>query len=192
MALLMQQTDPLRTLTPKRMAAVPADDLTGTVIRLFEQYHVPVFNYVRQLTGDREWAHDLTQEAFLRLYQGRQRLPQVKNQRAWLYRIASNVTFSALKKRRRFRWLPWHDDADPRLHAADPAPGIDRRNAIEQALMKLKPIYRSVLILYGQYEFSIRELAETLGISESNAKVRLHRARKMFQAAYDQEPGRGQ
>jgi RNA polymerase sigma-70 factor (ECF subfamily) len=188
----MQQTDPLRTSTPKRRAAVPADELADRVILLFEQYHGPVFNYVRQLTGDSEWAHDLTQEAFLRLYESRQRLPQVQNQRAWLYRIATNVTFSALKKRRRFRWLPWHDDVDPQLHTADPAPAIDEQKAVEQALRKLKPIYRSVLILYGQYEFSIRELAETLAISESNAKVRLFRARKMFQVVYDQEQGSAQ
>ena len=164
-----------------------ADELTDQVILLFEQFHIPVFNYVRQLTGDSEWAHDLTQEAFLRLYQSRQRLPQVKNQRAWLYRIASNVTFSALKKRRRFRWLPWQENVDTRLQTADPATDIAQQEAIQQALKQLKPIYRAALVLYSQYDLSIRELAEVLEISESNAKVRLHRARKLFQSAYDQE-----
>ncbi|MCP4424177.1 MAG: RNA polymerase sigma factor [Chloroflexi bacterium] len=163
------------------------DELTDQVILLFEQYHVPVFNYVRQLTGDSEWAHDLTQEAFLRLYQSRQRLPQVKNQRAWLYRIASNVTFSALKRRRRFRWLPWQDDIDPRLQTAGPATDVAQQEAVQQALKQLKPIYRAALILYSQYDLTVREMAEVLAISESNVKVRLHRARKLFQIAYDQE-----
>lgn len=169
------------------MATMSADELTDQVILLFEQYHIPVFNYARQLTGDSEWAHDLTQEAFLRLYQSRQRLPQVKNQRAWLYRIASNLTFSAIKRRRRFRWLPWQDNVDSQLQTTDPATDMALQEAIQQALNQLKPIYRAALILYSQYDLSIRELAEVLGISESNAKIRLHRARKLFQAVYDQE-----
>ena len=165
-----------------------ADELTDQVILLFEQYYVPVFNYVRQLTGDdSEWAYDLTQEAFLRLYQSRQRLPQVKNQRAWLYRIASNVTFTALKKRHRFRWLPWKEDIDIRLQTADPATDMAQQETVQQALKQLKPNYRAILILYSQYDLSIRELAKVLAISESNAKVRLHRARKLFQLAYEQE-----
>jgi RNA polymerase sigma-70 factor (ECF subfamily) len=164
-----------------------ADDLTDMVIQLFEQYHLPVFNYVRQLTGDGDWAHDLTQEAFLRLYQSRERLQVVKNPRAWLYRIASNVTFSALKRRRRFRWLPWIDDVDARLHADDPRSDIARKDAVQQALKQLKPIYRATLLLYSQLDLNIREVAEILEISESNVKVRLYRARKLFQLAYDQE-----
>ncbi len=164
-----------------------SDALTDQVTLLFEQYHVPVFNYVRQLTSDSEWAHDLTQEAFLRLYQSRQRLPQVKNQRAWLYRIASNVTFTAIKKRRRFQWLPWGERMDAQLQVADPATAIAQQDAVQQALNQLKPIYRAALILYSQYDLNIRELAEILEISESNVKVRLHRARRLFQIAYAQE-----
>lgn len=163
-----------------------ADELTDQVILLFERYHLPVFNYVRQLTGDSEWAHDLTQEAFLRLYQSRQRLPQVKNQRAWLYRIASNVTFSALKKRHRFRWLPWQDGIDTQLRTSDPTTDFAQQEAVRHSLKQLKPIYRATLILYSQFDLSIREIAEVLEISESNVKIRLHRARKLFQAAYDQ------
>ena len=170
---------------------MPAEELTELVVRLFEQYHLPIFNYVRQITGDSEWAHDLTQEAFLRLYKSRGRLLEVKNRRAWLYRIASNVTFSALRKRRRFRWLPWREDVDSRLQAADPTATIDQQEAVQQALQQLKPIYRAALILYSQHDLTIRELAETLEISESNVKVRLHRARKLFQVAYDQEQKSG-
>ena len=168
------------------MATVSADDLTDQVILLFEQYHLPVFNYVRQLTGDSDWANDLTQEAFLRLYQSRERLREVKNHRAWLYRIASNVAFSALKRRHRFRWLPWLDE-DARLQADDPMKDIARQDAVRQALRQIKPIYRATLILYSQYDLNVREVAEILEISESNVKVRLYRARKLFQVAYDRE-----
>lgn len=59
--------------------------------------------------------------------------------------------------------------------------------AILQSLKVLEPKYRAPLVLYGQYGLSIREIAEALNISESNVKVRLHRARKMFQVAYGDE-----
>ena len=77
-------------------------DSQRLVVDLFEQYHSAVFAYLYRVVDDREWAHDLTQETFLRLFRARGRLSQVKNRRAWMYRIATNLALNALKRRRRF------------------------------------------------------------------------------------------
>lgn len=167
--------------------AQSTDKLASLVADLFEQHHVALFNYIYQLVSDREWAHDLTQEVFLRLFRTRHRLVEVENHRAWTYRIATNLTFTALKRRRRFVWLPWHKEDDLHLSGEDPADEVAQRYAIEEALTQLPPKYRAPLILYGQYGFRIREVAAALNISESNAKVRLHRARKMFRLVYKGE-----
>ncbi|MFZ0545466.1 MAG: RNA polymerase sigma factor [Candidatus Promineifilaceae bacterium] len=178
---------------PKQESGVPIhpadartteDDLTRLVAELFEQHHVAIYNYVYRLTGSGEWANDLTQETFLRLFRSRQKLPGIQNRRAWIYRLASNVTLNAIKRQNRFSWLPWKERMDDRLNATDSTAKLDQQEQVQQALNGIEPKYRAPLILYGQYELSVREIAEIMEISESNVKVRLHRARKMFRAAY--------
>ncbi len=159
------------------------------VTDLFEQYQVPVFAYLYRLVGDREWAHDLSQETFLQLFRTRHRLPEVENRRAWVYRIATNLALNALKRSRRFAWLPWHHADDLQMHAPDPAEQADEHAALERALAELPADYRAPLLLYSHYGFSVREIAKTLDVSEGAVKTRLFRAREMFRQAYDRGDG---
>jgi RNA polymerase sigma-70 factor (ECF subfamily) len=157
-------------------------DSTRLVVVLFEQYHTAVFAYLFHLVGDREWAHDLTQETFLRLFRARNRLPQ-----AWVYRIATNLAFNALKRHRRFAWLPWRSADVARLTVPDPTEESDRCLTVERALAQLPPHYQAALLLHSHYGFSIREVAQALNISKGAVKTRLYRARKMFRQVYEGE-----
>ena len=162
-------------------------DSTSLVVVLFEQYHTAVFAYLFRLVGDREWAHDLAQETFLRLFRARNRLPQVENRRAWVYRIATNLAFNSLKRHRRLSWLPWRSADVARLTMPDPTEEFDRSLIVEQALAQLPPHYRAPLLLHSHYGFSIREVAQALNISKGAVKTRLYRARKMFRQVYEGE-----
>ena len=84
------------------------DEEAALVADLFEQYHEAIFAYLFRLLNDREGAHDLTQDVFLQVFRHRETLQSLQNERAWIYRIASNLAFNALKRRNRFTWLPWH------------------------------------------------------------------------------------
>ena len=159
------------------------------VADLFEQYQAPVFAYLYRLVGDREWAHDLSQETFLQLFRTRQRLPEVENRRAWVYRIATNLALNALKRSRRFAWLPWRQADDLQMHAPDPAERVDEHAALERALAELPADYRAPLLLYSHYGFSVREVARALDMSEGAVKTRLFRAREMFRQAYERGDG---
>ena len=68
--------------------------------RLYVQYHRPLFSYVLRLVGHWEQAEDLTQETFVKAYHALARLPADSNYRAWLYRIATNTCYDALRRRR--------------------------------------------------------------------------------------------
>lgn len=171
------------------VCAASRDELTTLVADLFEQHRTAIYAYVYRLVNDREWAHDLTQETFLRVFRARQRLPQVENRRAWVYRVATNVAINALRRRQRFAWLPWrHIDHSTEVGAglagSNPAERSDQRVAIEQALLELPPQYRAPLLLYSHYGFNVREVAEALDISPGAVKTRLYRAREMFRQAY--------
>jgi RNA polymerase sigma-70 factor, ECF subfamily len=166
--------------------AMPQDQQSELVAHLFEQYHGAVYAYVCRLVGDGEWAAELTQDAFLRVFKARDRLAAVENQRAWIYRIATNTAFNALRRRRRFAWLPWHL-VDNLFHMKDATEQIGQRDAVESALLALPPKYRAPLLLYAHYGFSVAEVAEALDISEGAVKTRTYRAREMFRRAYGQE-----
>lgn len=170
------------------MLKAKTDDSAAVLVAdLFEQYHNAIFAYLYRLTGDKEWAHDLTQDTFLQLFRTRDRLDGVRNQRAWIYRMASNLAFNAIKRRKRFVWLPWGASKDLIGHTPAPDAQVGERDAIAQAMNSLDPTYRAPLLLYTQSELSVREVAKALNISEGAVKNRLYRARKMFQLAWQRE-----
>ena len=162
------------------------DEPAALIASLFDQYQPALFGYLCRLVGAREWAEELTQETYLRAFNARDRLASIINRRAWLYRIATNVALNAIKRRRRFAWLPWAA-ADERARGQDTTERIAEHNAVERALDALSTEYRVPLLLYSHYGFSVQEVAEALSLSEGAVKTRLYRAREMFRQAYAQE-----
>jgi RNA polymerase sigma-70 factor (ECF subfamily) len=162
------------------------DEWAEVVATLFEVYATAICAYLHSLVGDWHLAHDLTQETYLQLHRTRRRLQHVENRRAWVYSIASHIAFNEVKRRRRFRWLPW-SATDDHLHFiwTSMAEEVAQRAMVERALAQLPVDYRAPLLLYSGYDFSVREVAEAMGISEGAAKVRLHRARQMFRKVYE-------
>jgi RNA polymerase sigma-70 factor (ECF subfamily) len=166
---------------------VRSDDPSALVASLFDQYQPALFGYLCRLVGAREWAEELTQETYLRAFSARDRLPEVENRRAWLYRIATNVALNALKRQRRFAWLPWQGGANDPVLERNVAERVAERNSVEKALAALPADYRAPLLLYTHYGFSVREIAEALNLREGAVKTRLYRAREMFRQAYVHE-----
>lgn len=161
------------------------DDNAKLVAGLFDDYAAAIFAYVWHLVCDRDLAEELLQETFLRVFEARDRLSDVINRRAWVYRVATNTCYSALRRRNRFTWLPWHSAPD-RIYP-DAAEGLGRQTMVESALGALSPDYRAPLLLFLHEGFSIAEISDALGISEGAVKTRIYRAREMFRRAYAEE-----
>jgi RNA polymerase sigma-70 factor (ECF subfamily) len=154
---------------------------------LAERHYISILNYLYQLVRDRRLAEDLAQDTFLRAFDKRDQLPEIGNQRAWLYRVATNLAINAVKRRSRFVWLPWAILDSLHSREANPEEQSSQRSSVENALAALSLPYRIPLLLRDQFGFSIGEIASALGITEDNVSVRLHRARQMFAEAYKQE-----
>ncbi len=152
---------------------------------LFEQHRAAVYAYLARMTRDGELAEEITQETFLKIYAARDRLSGIDNQRAWVFRIATNTCLTALKRNRRFRWLPWEsaEGQGPRLSEAQQ---LIERDAVERALSALSEEYRAPLLLFSHHGFKVAEVAAILGISEGAVKTRVYRAKEMFLRAYRQ------
>ena len=163
---------------------VARDELADLVADLFDRYQPAIFSYLCRLVGVRDLAEELTQEAFLRAYDARRKLPDVANRRAWLYRIATNLALNAIKRRARFAWLPWGDRVAAHSTGDEAFAQVRQRSVLEQALASLPPQYRAPLLLYSHHGFTVSEVAQALGLSEGAVKVRLHRACEKFKEVY--------
>jgi len=155
--------------------------------QLFNQYRQRIFNYVYRLVGEGNVAEDLTQQAFVNAYKALPGLPREANLRAWMYRIATNVAYDHLRRRRLLQWLPLLGHDRPTEADASPEHQAGQHDDVQRALAQLAPSLRSVLILYSVEGYSTAEIGKMLGISTGAVKTRLCRARDGFRAAYGEE-----
>jgi RNA polymerase sigma-70 factor, ECF subfamily len=139
-----------------------------------------------RLTGDEDDARDVVQESYLRAYRGLKRFRGDAQFTTWLYRITANCAANQLRRRSRHRHEELDEDTGPIMDADhDPAvlaDAADLRARVEGALALLPPRLRAVVVLRDVYDLPHEAIAAELGISESAAKVRLHRARRKLRA----------
>ena len=176
-----------QTLTVQ--AAAPAEarpDAGAGFEALYRSSRDDVYSYVAGLLRDRAAAEDVTAAAFERAYRKRGRWdPRRGTRRAWLFGIARNAALDELRRRGRQATLI----AEPEDEAADTSSGAEatlRRAARRSALEALTPRERELVALKFFAGLENGEIAEVLGISESNAGTRLHRTMVKLRRACDE------
>jgi RNA polymerase sigma factor (sigma-70 family) len=143
-----------------------------------------VHAYAMSLLGDRSAAEDVTALAFERLYRSRSRLDHGRGTpRAWLFAIARNGALDELRRRRRQPQREQDSCAAGDQGFADALEQVERRAIIRDALLLLPLREREIVLLKFHGQLSNSELARSLGISESNAGTRLHRALERLREA---------
>lgn len=154
--------------------------------QIYDEYKTPIYNYVYHLVGDREQADDLTQDTFLKAFRALPKMDSNLKLSAWLYRIATNTAYDALRRRKLIAWLPWQDlDHEPAdVESADPQEIYGTTELVRAALRRMPQQYRAALLLYTQEGFSYSEIAHALNIAESGVKMYLSRARQSFREQY--------
>jgi len=168
------------------MARSADSELETRFERLFLAYQQPILNYLYRMVGDLSRAEDLAQETFVKAYRALTRLPHDANERAWVYRIATNTARDWHRRHRLIQWMPLLDN-DTDSKNGNPAGNVVEAQAVEQALSNLPPKYAAPLVLYSVQGFSTAEIAEVMHISQSAVKVRLYRARKLFREVYGRD-----
>lgn len=158
---------------------------------LFVKYQDYVYNILFGITGNQEEARDLTQEVFLQVYKSLPRFRYGARFATWLYRIAVNRGVDAARGSRRWKFLPILDESAAALLPAEadlqPESVFERkmqRETVQRVLMNCPLAHREALVLRYFQDLTVEELAEVLGCSVAAAKVRLHRARKVFKDHY--------
>ncbi|MFN7120350.1 MAG: RNA polymerase sigma factor [Saprospiraceae bacterium] len=154
--------------------------------QLFERYHVRLYNFFLRLGYERAVSEDLTQTVFERLLKYRQSYRNQTAFQAWIFQIARNVSADFYKKNR----LPISDFTGAEALAGVDEPISQQMEAAEnvaalhQAMAQLPEDQREILILTRFQNLKYSEVAEILGCTESNAKVKAHRAIKQLRELY--------
>ena len=161
--------------------------------RLVKDHESEVFTLALRLTGDRELAADIAQEAFVRAWRALPRFRGDAQFSTWLHRIVVNTAWSQRRTVRRHHAEPLDGlTVPPRATGLSPeraAESADLRSRLLVALDGLSPRTRTVVVLKDVYDWSHKEIGEHLEITVTAAKVRLHRGRKRLRELLWAEAG---
>ncbi len=165
---------------------------------VFLRYYSRIYDVVFRLTGDAAEADDIAQETFIRLYRqspvklgGRSPAGQVQarpdgrehNLGGWLYRVAVNLGYNALRSARR---RTVYEQADDLAMPPDPEAAVvrhDERRRVQEVLAELPPQQAQLLTL--RYAgLSYKELALALDVAPTSIGTLLARAERAFEARY--------
>ncbi len=159
--------------------------------RLIADYAEMVFRVCYRILQDEQEAEDAMQETFLTVYRSIDNFRGDAKLSSWLYRVATNKALSMLRSRKRKQGqnIPLETDEGDELPIADtyaivPEEFLLRQESaalLQQGLEAMSPKLRAALVLYELEGLSMKETAEALGISESAAKLRVHRGRQFLQ-----------
>jgi RNA polymerase sigma-70 factor, ECF subfamily len=150
---------------------------------ILRTYETPVYNYVLRLTnGDRALAEDLTQEVFLRVFQGLPRFSLRCKFTTWLFQVTKNRVLDELRAKERRPLSPINLDDAPQLEVLDqPVERAEAIDALWRAIDVLPVDLKMALLLRDVVGLSYNEIADSLEITLATVKWRIFKAREDVQ-----------
>jgi RNA polymerase sigma-70 factor, ECF subfamily len=156
---------------------------------ILRAYETPVFNYVLRLVGgDRALAEDLTQEVFLRVFQGLPKFSLRSKFTTWLFQVTKNRVLDELRaSERRPRALVALDDIAPLEVLDAPVERLQEIDALWRAVENLSTDLKMALLLRDVVGLSYTEIADSLEVTLATVKWRIYKAREEVQIALVRE-----
>ena len=136
----------------------------------------------RLILQDPELAHDATQDALIRAWRDLRALRDPERFDAWLHRLTVNACLDLVRRRRR-RPIEVDIAEFDSSSADDHASSLAERDLLDNALRRLEPEGRAVIVLHYYLGLPISETAKALGIPAGTAKSRLNRAIGLMRGA---------
>ena len=167
--------------------------------KLVETYQTPVFNLCYRMLGEPDLAEDAAQETFLRAFQHLHRYDQKRPFATWLLSIAAHYCIDKLRRRKFSMFsMDQEDEEGNTFEIADPdSPNPETesikgqtRARVQSMLKDLDATDRAAIIMRYWYDYSEIEIADSLRLTVSAVKSRLHRARKELAGMWQEEETR--
>ncbi|MBP2242025.1 RNA polymerase sigma-70 factor (ECF subfamily) [Cytobacillus eiseniae] len=151
---------------------------------LYREFHKDVYHFSFYFSSNKQDAEDITQETFIKAIRNQHTLRDQARAKYWLLSIARHTAIDHLRKKKLRSTFPALIE---KISSQDRKDSLDAYllekehwQDIQDALLKIKPHYRGVLILRGIQEMTIKETAEILTCSELKVRVDFHRAVKVL------------
>lgn len=162
---------------------------------LVQTYQTPVFNLCYRMLGDPYEAEDAAQETFFRAYQNLKRYDTQRSFSTWLLSIAAHYCIDQIRKRR-MKLISLDDE--PMMEPPDQTPGPEPsfslqedQRRVQQLLSQLSPQDRAAVVMLYWYDMSYEEIADSLSLTVSAVKSRLHRARQVLAQGWSDQESKG-
>jgi RNA polymerase sigma-70 factor (ECF subfamily) len=161
---------------------LPDEDQKSLFLSWLDEHGLSVMKVARAYTLTSEECRDLAQEILLQVWRSLPKFEGRASAATWFYRVALHTAMNWHRKDkpRRSRQQPFLEAQAVACHGADCAEQAQKRETVErlyEAIHQLPKADAALVLLYLD-EMSYREMAEVLGISESNVGVKLNRAKK--------------
>lgn len=186
-------SSPVAELTDHELIEATKGGDEAAFAEIVSRYKGPLINFIYRMLDDYDEAVDLTQEAFVRVYFAIERYHSDYAFSTYIYRIASNLAISEIRKRKRRKLFSLtglfqaDPDSEEQYQPPDSAPGPDEetvtgelRESIARAISSLPDKYKAPIVLREIEELSYEEIAEILGLGLGTTKSRISRGRAIL------------
>ena len=157
---------------------------------LVQRYKNPLTNYVFRFLGDYDACTDVVQETMIKVYRYKDNYSSIAKFSTWIYTIAGNLARTEYRRRKRRNFLSINDygeegksfDIPDESYRPDVMTdsGI-KDKIIQDALLKVREVFREVVILRDIQGLSYEEITEITGLNEGTVKSRINRGRAKLQ-----------
>ncbi len=157
---------------------------------VYKEVFPVVMRVAYHVTYNMDVSEDICQEAFIRFYEKNIEFRSVDEAKYWLIRVTKNLAINVVKRKSREQAMVDKIKKAPKTpirNGEDTLIDSETRTLVREAVEKLPEKLKSVLVLKEYADLNYRQIAGILRISESNVKVRVHRARKMMESLLDRE-----
>src|SRR5699024_7422895 len=169
------------------MTAVSASASLITWDQVVSEHFTRVYRLALWLTGNPPDAEDLAQDTFVRVF-GRLHDFRPQNMEGWLHRITTNLFLDRMRRRQRIRMDALADAVVDRLASDEPLADRALNDTmfdpdVEAALDKLRPEFRTVIMLCDVEQMGYEQIAQVLGLKIGTVQSRIHRGRAQLRDA---------
>ncbi len=153
---------------------------------IVQRFEIPLLEYARRITGDREQARDVVQETFVKL-QRNGALRREETPATWLFTVCRNAALNVCRKERRMMYLDEEIIESQESEQPMPFDQLEQREAtgfLLRIVATLPPRQQEVIQLKFQNDLSYQQIAEIMQTTANNVGVLLHTALKTLRERY--------
>jgi RNA polymerase sigma-70 factor (family 1) len=150
---------------------------------IFREQEYKLYTLALRLTKSDQYAKDIVQEVFMKLWEHRERMHQIENVEAWLYRVTENKVVDFLRKAsadNRLKSAIWHNLQEILNDTGSAVEAKEFNSFIQKAIEQLPPQRKIIYKLNREKGLNYQEIADELHISRHTVKNQLHESAKFI------------